>query len=82
MTNMINGELRIGLKASMRAIKEGCVSKLYVAKDAQQRLTQPLITLAEASSIDVEYILSMKALGRLCQIDVGAAAAVIIKNKE
>ncbi len=80
MTNMINGELRIGLKASMRAIKEGCVSKLFVAEDAPKNLTQPLIALAEASFIDTEYIASMKALGRLCQIDVGAAAAVIIKK--
>ncbi len=82
MTNIISDELRVGLKASMRAIKEGYVSKLYVAKDAQQQLTQPLITLAETSLVDIEYVASMKALGRLCQIDVGAAAAVIIKNKE
>ncbi len=80
MTNIKGGELRIGLKASMRAVKEGCVSKLFVAEDAQKNLTQPLVALAEASYIDTEYIASMKALGRLCQIDVGAAAAVIIKK--
>ncbi len=82
VTNIKGGEMRIGVKASLRAIKEGSVSKLFVAKDAKKSLTQPLVTLAETNLIDTEYIASMKALGQLCQIDVGAAAAVIIKNKK
>ncbi len=76
---MAENKFCTGLKASLRAIKEGRANKLLIAQDAQQSLTRPLITLAEQQAIDTEYVESMKALGRRCQIDVGAAAAVIIK---
>ncbi len=64
----------------MRAIKEGRASKLLVANDAQGQLTRPIIELAAERVVETEYVESMKALGRRCQIDVGAAAAVIIKQ--
>ncbi len=79
---MSKNNICIGLKAAMRAIKEGRASKLLVAADAKEQLTRPIIELAEAQSIETEYIETMKALGRFCQIDVGAAAAVIIKQQK
>ncbi len=77
MTNESKISYSIGLKSSMRAINEGCAAKLLVASDADEHVLRPLLQLAECKAVEVEYITSMRRLGQLCQIDVGAAAAVI-----
>ncbi len=77
MTNKSKVSYSIGLKSSMRAIKEGCAAKLLVASDADEHVVRPLLELAECKRIEVEYVDSMRRLGQRCQIDVGAAAAVI-----
>ncbi len=77
MKDKSNVSYCIGVKSSMRAINEGCAAKLLVASDADEHVLRPLLQLAEGSRIDVEYITSMRRLGQLCKIDVGAAAAVI-----
>ncbi len=76
---MSKNNVCIGLKAAMRAIKEGRANKLLIAADANRQLTRPVIELAKEQVVEIEYVETMKALGRFCQIDVGAAAAVIIK---
>jgi len=74
-----NKKLRIGLKQSMKAISEGLAEKLIIARDADQYVTRGVLKLAEEHGVRIEYCESMKALGKACEIDVGAATAVIIK---
>ncbi len=70
---------RVGLKSSLRALKDNCAEKLIIAEDCDQHVSRQLIELAKEKSVTIEYVDTMKNLGQLCQIDVGAAAAVIIK---
>lgn len=72
-------KLRVGLKSSIRAIKEHPVEVLLIAQDAEQHVTRRLLDLAQKQCVTVKYVDSMKALGHICHIDVGAAAAVILK---
>lgn len=74
-----NKKLRIGLKQSTKAIVDGLAEKLIVASDADQYVTRDVLKLAEEKDVEIEFCESMKALGKACEIDVGAATAVIIK---
>lgn len=74
-----NAKIVVGVKQSSRAITEGQAKLILVAADAQQHVTRRIIELAELSDIPIEYVSTMKQLGKLCKIDVGAATAVIIK---
>jgi large subunit ribosomal protein L7A len=69
----------VGVKQAARAIAEDKVLKVYVARDAEQHVTQKVIELASEKSLEIEYLVSMKELGKLCKIDVGAATAVLLK---
>ncbi len=71
--------LRIGVKQSSKAIIEGRAQKVFVAKNAEQHVTRHILDLAEVAGIAVEFVDSMRTLGHICQIDVGAATAVINK---
>lgn len=71
--------LKIGIKQSIRALNEDLAQTVYIAKDADATLTETLVKLSEAKQVPVIYAESMKALGKACQIDVGAATAVVLK---
>lgn len=70
--------LVIGLKQTVKAIEQGMVKEVFVAKDADARFTGKVVSLCKEKTIPVEYVDSMKKLGKACGIEVGAAAAAII----
>lgn len=79
MVNRLNGKKVVGIKQSVKAIKSGEAKTVYIAKDADVKLTQQVVKLAEEKSLEIVYIETMKELGKLCGIDVGSATAVIVE---
>lgn len=69
----------VGVKQATRAIADGKACKVYIARDAEQHVTRRVVELAGIHSVEIEYVDTMKELGFACNIDVGAATAVIIK---
>jgi large subunit ribosomal protein L7A len=68
----------IGTKQTVRALKEGNVSELVVAEDADPNVTDLLIKQANDANIPIVHVDSKKKLGKTCGIEVGAAAVAII----
>ncbi|MBM7655975.1 50S ribosomal protein L7ae-like protein [Neobacillus cucumis] len=69
----------IGTKQTVKALREGNVQELLVATDAESRLTAKVVEEANLRQIPIQYVDSMKKLGKTCGIDVGAAAVAIIR---
>lgn len=78
MVERLIGNKVIGIKQAAKAIKSGEGKILYVAKNADTKLIDPIISLANENSIEVLYIETTKELGRLCGIEVGSAAALLL----
>lgn len=70
----------IGTNQTTKALQQGQVEVVYAAKDAERRVTDPIVALANQRGIDVIWVESMKLLGKACGIEVGAAAAAVIKS--
>ena len=68
----------VGTKEVTKAVEKGVVRKVYVARDADQRVTVPLLKLCEERGIEVEFVDSMAGLGRACGLSVGAASCGIL----
>ena len=68
----------VGAKQAKRALSGGQARKVFLAGDADPRVTGPLAELAGERGVPVEQVPSMKALGAACGIAVGSAAAVIV----
>lgn len=69
----------VGIKQLRRALSSDSVRKVFLAEDADPRLTEPLLEQCHGLGVCVETIPAMKELGRACGIDVGAAAAGILR---
>lgn len=70
---------KIGIKQSLKILKRDQAAMVFIAKDAEQYVIRSIVELAEEKQIPVIYVESMLILGKACNIDVGAATAVIVK---
>lgn len=70
----------IGVRQTLKALQKGKIKLIYIAKDADEKVTVNLRELCNKHSIEIRYIESMKQLGKACGIDVGASSAGIFKE--
>ena len=72
-------KILIGTKQAKKAIEKGEAVLVFVARDAEKRVTEPILKLCEKEKIEVVFIDTMVELGRLCEIEVGSATAAIVQ---
>ena len=70
----------VGAKQTRRALTDGRAEKLFLAADADPRVTGPLLRLAQETGVPVQEIPTMKQLGAACGIAVGSAAAAVVRR--
>ncbi|MBR3458588.1 MAG: ribosomal L7Ae/L30e/S12e/Gadd45 family protein [Selenomonadaceae bacterium] len=75
-----NANRVIGIKQVTKAVRKGIVRDVYVADNADERCLAPLIALCGEQAMELFHVDSMKELGEACGIEVGAAAAAVLKS--
>lgn len=70
----------VGLKQLRKALAEGRAAKVFVARDADPKLTDPIRETCNATNVPTEDVSTMTELGRACDIEVGAAVAALLRN--
>jgi large subunit ribosomal protein L7A len=73
------GPIVVGLKQLRKALKEGTAQKVFLARNAEPRLVEPIADQCAEQSVPCEWVETMSELGAACGIDVGAAAAAIVR---
>ena len=68
----------VGAKQTKRVLGDGRAKKIFLAADADPRVTEPLVRLAREQGVPAEQAASMKELGRACGISVGCAVAALL----
>lgn len=68
----------VGVKQLRKALSIGCAKKVFLARDADPMLTEPIARACEETGTALEYVETMKQLGSACAISVSAAAAAIL----
>ncbi len=69
----------VGVKQLKKALREGRAAHVFVAEDAEERVTAPVMDLCRQTGVEVTMVPTMRQLGEACQIEVGAAVAGILK---
>jgi len=68
----------IGTKQTIKAVQRNAAAVVYVAKDAEPHVVEPLINLCKEKGVEVVTVDSMLELGKACGIEVGSASAAIL----
>ena len=69
----------VGSKQLKKALKAGKAECVFLAENADPAITEPLAQMCDELHIQITWVRSMADLGRTCGIEVGAAAAAVIR---
>ncbi|NLK43045.1 MAG: 50S ribosomal protein L7ae-like protein [Tissierellia bacterium] len=69
----------VGTKQVKRALNSGEVEAVFIAKDAESKITNEIAKICNDKQVQVIYVENMKELGSACGIDVNAATAALLK---
>lgn len=69
----------VGTKQVLRALNEDKAARVFLGKDADGFIYHRINGLCEEKRVPVTVVDSMHELGRLCTVDVKAAAAAVLK---
>ncbi|MBQ9267022.1 MAG: ribosomal L7Ae/L30e/S12e/Gadd45 family protein [Clostridia bacterium] len=65
----------VGLKQVLKAIEANEVTRVYIGKDAEQHVLDRIISACEGKEIEIVEVDTMKKLGEMSGIEIGAATA-------
>ncbi|MGI6413607.1 MAG: L7Ae/L30e/S12e/Gadd45 family ribosomal protein [Syntrophomonadaceae bacterium] len=68
----------IGTKQVKKAIAKGQVQKVYIARDAEPYIIEPIKELCRQHQISYELAENMEILGKACGINVGSATVAVL----
>ena len=71
-------EFLVGFREAKRAIESGTAGIVIVAADAEKKFRAEVETLCRLHKISHHVAFSMRELGDLCGIDVGAAVVTLL----
>ena len=73
------GNKIVGAKQVKRALNLHEVEAVFIAMDADEKVTDEIIQICKEKHVEVVHIKNMKELGDACSIDVNAASAALLK---
>ena len=80
ISQLKNGKKVVGLKQTRKAVVGGRAGAVFLAFDADPAVTGPIAALCQEKAILLESDVTMKELGTVCGISVGASAAALLKE--
>ena len=72
-------KLQVGYKQTLRALNEDKAEKVFVAEDCDNKIKISIEKSANEKDTQLFFIPTMKELGEMCSIEVGASCAVVLK---
>ena len=79
MEEMTNLKMVVGSKQLRKALENGRAKFVYLAKNADPAITEPLMERCELNHVSYAWVRTMQELGSACGIEVGAAAAAAVE---
>ena len=70
----------VGTKQTIKALENGEVIRIFIARDAEEKIVGPVLTLCKTGNIEPQYVETMLQLGKMCGIKVKAAVAAITEE--
>ena len=78
LSELKQGARGSGVTQTSRALEHGRAARVFLAEDADPRVTGPVEELCREKDIPVERVSQMKELGSACGIAVGSAVAALL----
>lgn len=78
LTELKTAKKVTGAKQVTRALKNGVARRVFLAQDADPRVTEPIQLLCQEQGVETVAVDTMAALGAACGIAVKSAVAAVV----
>ena len=78
LSEITGKKLVVGAKQLRKALASGAANKVYLAKNADPAITEPIEAMCREREVPFFWVRTMAELGKACGIQVGAAAAAAV----
>ena len=72
------GEKLVGSKQTKKALREGRAKAVFIARDADTFVTDPIRQLAAERGVETVDVSTMRELGEHCAVEVPTACAALL----
>lgn len=72
----------VGVSTTLRALNRGTVTEVFVARDADRRVINPILTIAKAQGVKVNWVDCQDALGKACGLPVGTSSVGFLREQQ
>lgn len=79
LSKLQSGKKAVGQKQTLRAVRDNRALEVFVAQDASERISAPVLALCAETGVAVTKVPTMAELGSACGIQTDAAAAALLK---
>ena len=69
----------VGIKQTLKAVENDSAKVVFIAKDADEKVIGSLKALCLTKAVELEFVDTMKQLGKAVGIEVGASAVCMLK---
>jgi large subunit ribosomal protein L7A len=69
----------VGTNQTTKVLEQGRAIEVFIANDADRNVVGPIISLCEQKKVPIVWVDSMKSLGKVCGIEVSAAAVAVLE---
>ena len=80
LSDLMEKKLVAGAKQLKKALHNGSATQVILARNADPAILEPIEALCKRYSVPVLWVKTMKELGAVCGIEVGASAAAAVKD--
>ena len=70
----------VGSKQTLKAVGQNQARVVYLAKNAEKHVIDPVLQACTAKAVPVVMVETMQLLGKACGIEVGCAATAILEE--
>lgn len=78
LTELKAGPRVVGVKQTRRAVNDGRALRVFLAQNADPNVTAPVAELCEQHQVPIQWVDTMREMGTVCGIAVGAAVAALV----
>ena len=79
MAEIRQNNVVVGAKQFKKALRDDRALKAFLAENADPAVTEPIAQQCQNHNIPCVWVRTMKELGQICGIDVGAAAVTAVR---
>ncbi|MGM0396925.1 MAG: ribosomal L7Ae/L30e/S12e/Gadd45 family protein [Bacillota bacterium] len=80
LTELKKQDKVVGAKQVKRALSKQEAQRVFIARDAEKKVTDEIEDLCKSWEVVVQYVDTMEELGEACGIDINAAVAALLNK--